>query len=97
MTEQRGEPQRDGEATRHDESDRARRCRLLAAANAEELLPVADACIDPTDPPIPLEGPEVGTVVLTVREPVEATRFQLAAARAPGRSSPIRTAQPRTP
>lgn len=58
--------------------ERARRCELLAAADHQPLLEVADACLADVEPPQAVFGPEVGAVVLTVREPVEATRFQLA-------------------
>lgn len=57
---------------------RARRCELLAAADQQPLLEVADACLADVAPPQAVFGPEVGSLVLTVREPVEATRFQLA-------------------
>ena len=39
---------------------------------------LADRCLVDTDPPELVLGPEIGTVVLTVREPVETIRFQLA-------------------
>lgn len=57
---------------------RARRCELLASADRQELLDVADACLADAEAPSSVVGPEVGTVVLTVREPVESSRFQLA-------------------
>ncbi|MEL6983815.1 MAG: phosphonate C-P lyase system protein PhnG [Actinomycetota bacterium] len=57
---------------------RARRCELLASADRQDLLDVADACLADVEPPSSVIGPEVGTVVLTVREPVETSRFQLA-------------------
>ncbi|MGF1599488.1 MAG: phosphonate C-P lyase system protein PhnG [Acidimicrobiales bacterium] len=57
--------------------DRERRTELLAAADAEALVAVADACLEGADEPEIVTGPEVGMVVLTVREPVEATRFHL--------------------
>jgi alpha-D-ribose 1-methylphosphonate 5-triphosphate synthase subunit PhnG len=57
---------------------RARRCELLAAADAQALVDTADACLVDAPDPVALIGPDVGSVVLTVREPVEATRFHLA-------------------
>lgn len=56
---------------------RARRCELLAAAPLQPLLDLADACLEIAPPPALVSGPEVGTVLMTVREPVEATRFHL--------------------
>lgn len=56
---------------------RAKRCELLATAPTQRLLDVADACLADAPGPDVIVGPEVGTVVMTVREPVEATRFQL--------------------
>ncbi len=56
---------------------RARRCELLAAAPLQPLLDTADACLDGLPPPTILSGPDVGTVLMTVREPVESTRFHL--------------------
>lgn len=54
-----------------------RRSELLAAADRQVLLDVADACIAFTEPPIMISRPEVGTISMIVREPVEATRFEL--------------------
>lgn len=54
-----------------------RRCELLAAADREELLAAADACLADQPAPEIILAPQVGSVVLTVREPVEATRFHL--------------------
>lgn len=54
-----------------------RRCELLAAADRQQLLETADACLDGQPAPGILLAPEVGSVVLTVREPVESTRFHL--------------------
>lgn len=56
---------------------RARRCELLATAPAQPLLDLADRCLAETQPPMLLFGPEVGTVAMSVREPVEARRFLL--------------------
>lgn len=51
---------------------------LLALAPSASVVAVADACVASTEQPTLLSGPEVGTVVLTVREPVEKRRFHLA-------------------
>lgn len=53
------------------------RAAMLAQADPEALADVADECL--ADAPMPdiHHGPDVGTVVLTVREPVETTRFHL--------------------
>ena len=63
--------------TQPSDEERARRCELLAAAELQSLLDVADSCLDGAGAPEAVLGPEVGSVVLTVREPVEASRFQL--------------------
>ncbi len=57
--------------------NRARRAELLAAADLTPLLAVADRCLDDAGPPVFVSGPDVGMVMMTVREPVEATRFHL--------------------
>jgi alpha-D-ribose 1-methylphosphonate 5-triphosphate synthase subunit PhnG len=57
--------------------DRNRRAELLAAADRASLLEVADACLAGTGQPQLGGPPEVGVVVMTVREPVESTRFHL--------------------
>lgn len=54
-----------------------RRCELLASADRQQLLAVADACLDGQPAPEIILAPQVGSIVLTVREPVEATRFHL--------------------
>ena len=56
---------------------RAERCELLASAPTQRLLDVADACLDGAPPLDVVSGPEVGTVLMTVREPIETTRFHL--------------------
>lgn len=57
--------------------DPTERAELLASAPRSEVLDLADRCLtDVADPEI-LSGPEVGTVALNVREPVEGIRFQL--------------------
>lgn len=57
--------------------DRTRRTELLAAASDDQLMVVADQCLRSSEVPEFLLAPEVGTVVLTLREPVESTRMQL--------------------
>ncbi|MEM9132936.1 MAG: phosphonate C-P lyase system protein PhnG [Actinomycetota bacterium] len=65
---------------------RTRRVEALAAAPADRLLPLAERALaasdgeaDPGRPPLrAVHPPEVGTVTMTVREPVERTRFLLA-------------------
>ena len=57
--------------------DIARRSELLAAADRQPLLDLADRCLAAGPTPDVILAPEVGSVVLTVREPVEATRFHL--------------------
>lgn len=56
---------------------RAQRSELLASAPMQPLLDLADACVADAPRPDLISGPEVGTVLLTVREPVEASRFYL--------------------
>lgn len=62
--------------------DRTRRVEALAAAPAERLVPLAEqALAGAADGPGELRAvhpPEVGTVTMTVREPVEQSRFLLA-------------------
>ena len=53
------------------------RAAMLAQADPEALATVADECLATASAPGIHHGPDVGTVVLTVREPVEATRFHL--------------------
>jgi alpha-D-ribose 1-methylphosphonate 5-triphosphate synthase subunit PhnG len=55
---------------------RERRSELLALAEPDALIALAERCIDGSDTRV-TAGPEVGMVVLQVREPVEATRFHL--------------------
>jgi alpha-D-ribose 1-methylphosphonate 5-triphosphate synthase subunit PhnG len=59
------------------DDERRGRAELLAAADPERLLRVADRCLAHAPTPELLIEPQVGTVVLTVREPVEDSRFQL--------------------
>lgn len=56
---------------------RGDRTGLLARARVESLLTLADGCLDGAPDPIVTHPPETGMVMLTVREPVEATRFHL--------------------
>ncbi len=79
MTTAETSDDRPGRGPDHEpDAERARRAELLAAAERQPLLDVADACLDGAEPPQAVLAPEVGALVLTVREPVEATRFQLA-------------------
>lgn len=57
---------------------REQRTELLAAAPPEPLVALADACLASAGWPAIIRPPEVGMVMLTVREPVEHTRFHLA-------------------
>jgi alpha-D-ribose 1-methylphosphonate 5-triphosphate synthase subunit PhnG len=57
---------------------RARRCELLALADRQTVLTLADTCTVDTGPPTEVRPVEVGTVLLTVREPVELLRCHLA-------------------
>ncbi|WP_214319798.1 phosphonate C-P lyase system protein PhnG [Nonomuraea sediminis] len=56
---------------------RAMRTELLAAATSDELLPLAERLIDEVGEPSVVHPPEVGMVMLTVREPVAEDRFHL--------------------
>ncbi|MFE7979807.1 phosphonate C-P lyase system protein PhnG [Streptomyces shenzhenensis] len=62
-----------------DTLTRERRCELLAAAEHDEIVPLAERLLadGATPPPTVVKAPEVGMVVLQVREPVEETRFYL--------------------
>lgn len=53
------------------------RAAMLAQAEPEALAAVADQCLAAAPMPDIHHGPATGTVVLTVREPVETTRFHL--------------------
>lgn len=57
---------------------RIRRTELLAHADAESLCRLAEVCLQGAEDPLVVHGPELGVVVLQVREPVEEIRFQLA-------------------
>lgn len=50
---------------------------LLAASDPEVLLAVADRCLGDGTAPEIVSGPEVGMVLLTVREPTQSLRFHL--------------------
>lgn len=58
---------------------RERRCELLAAADHDEIVPLAERLIDTGESPAPtvIRPPQVGMAVLQVREPVEQSRFYL--------------------
>jgi alpha-D-ribose 1-methylphosphonate 5-triphosphate synthase subunit PhnG len=56
---------------------RERRAELLAAAEPSELVALADRCLTHPPEPVVLAPPEVGLVVLQVREPVADERFYL--------------------
>lgn len=56
---------------------RAARSELLAGMDLKTLEALADSCLVETGDPELIAGPEVGVLVLTVREPVEATRMHL--------------------
>lgn len=57
---------------------RETRAGLLARADVDALVSLADRCLADTDEPEVTHPPEVGMVMLTVREPVESVRFHLA-------------------
>lgn len=62
-----------------DEMTGERRAELLAAASPDELLPIAERLLDTGElgHPRVVHPPEVGMVMLTVREPVAEERFHL--------------------
>ena len=53
------------------------RAELLAVAEAEEVVALAESCLAEYGNPVLLAPPEVGLVVMQVREPVCAERFHL--------------------
>lgn len=57
--------------------ERTRCAELLALADASAVIDLAEQLAIDTEPPVVVRGPETGSVVMTVREPVESTRFQL--------------------
>ncbi len=67
-----------GEAATSDAvMTRERRCGLLAIADPQALVDVADRCLADGTRPTVLVGPEVGLTMLDVREPVCGDRFYL--------------------
>ncbi|MEU0965000.1 phosphonate C-P lyase system protein PhnG [Streptomyces sp. NPDC005917] len=60
-----------------DVVSREQRCALLAEAEREELIALADACLEDGTGVRVLVAPEVGCVTAQVREPVLAERFLL--------------------
>lgn len=56
---------------------RERRAELLAIADPTELTQLADALLARFEPPTVVAAPEVGVVMMQVREPVCRDRFQL--------------------
>lgn len=58
---------------------RERRCELLAAAEHDEIVPLAERLVANGESPEPtvITPPQVGMAVLQVREPVEQSRFYL--------------------
>ena len=58
-------------------SERTRRAELLAAADGQVVMELADRCLADADPPDLIAGPDTGMVMMTVREPVETIRFHL--------------------
>lgn len=57
--------------------NREQRAALLAVAEPDELIELADACLATGSPPTVLVAPEVGCVSVQVREPVVRDRFLL--------------------
>lgn len=60
-----------------DELTVERRAELLARAAAGEITELAERCMDVLGEPVVLAGPDVGTVMMQVREPVVRERFHL--------------------
>lgn len=56
---------------------RTRIASLLALADRDTVIGLAEVCLDGVDDPILVQPPRVGTTMLTVVEPVEASRFHL--------------------
>jgi len=55
-----------------------RRAELLARAPAPALIALAERCVEAADTsPAVIGGPEVGMVMMTVREPIARERFHL--------------------
>ncbi|MER7083169.1 phosphonate C-P lyase system protein PhnG, partial [Saccharopolyspora kobensis] len=57
--------------------NREQRAALLAVAEPDELIELADACLATGSAPTVLVAPEVGCVSVQVREPVVRDRFLL--------------------
>ncbi|MEM8707140.1 MAG: phosphonate C-P lyase system protein PhnG [Actinomycetota bacterium] len=55
----------------------ALRASMLSQADPVALAGVADECLADAPTPQVHHGPDVGTIMLTMREPVETTRFHL--------------------
>ena len=58
-------------------SERTQCAELLALTPPDDLIALSEVMLDDGGDPVVLRGPELGSVMLTVREPVEATRFHL--------------------
>ena len=61
----------------HTANNRTRLGELLAASDPARLIDLAERALDAAGEPVLIRGPETGSLVMTVREPVESTRFQL--------------------
>lgn len=59
------------------EMDAEERAEMLALADRDQLVALAEACLAEHGDPVVLVPPEVGLVVLQVREPVCEERFHL--------------------
>ncbi|WP_433871590.1 phosphonate C-P lyase system protein PhnG [Saccharopolyspora sp. CA-218241] len=57
--------------------NREERTALLAVAEPDEVIDLADRCLAGAEPPSVLRAPEVGCVSVQVREPVVRERFLL--------------------
>ena len=54
-----------------------RRCELLAIADRAELIELAESCATSAPAPVVRRAPEIGTILLDVREPIAHDRFHL--------------------
>ena len=54
-----------------------RRCELLAIADRAELIELAERCATSAPAPVVRRAPEIGTILLDVREPIAHDRFHL--------------------
>ncbi|MGY6502582.1 MAG: phosphonate C-P lyase system protein PhnG [Acidimicrobiales bacterium] len=59
------------------EMSRERRAELLATAPGSAVIALAEQCVEDGTSPAVLSGPEVGMVMMTVREPIAKQRFHL--------------------